>query len=541
MLLHIFIDYGSFSHLKKGIISILLTIQIDSQQFHMSSPICLDSSFDSSSSPSSPSSANSTHLSYSKAFFCKTIYIPIINHEITLTNIRFSCEAYSSTGKSSLIGIGKCTASFLEHGVTKSVSLSKKDSKPTGSISLTLFYYKFPMDIRDFGKDNDFGALERQKRFVREYAFLRSRNQNWKGDRISTWNYTTQKLLDNDESIHLSRKLQSKTNPRPKSPRQTVQRFESPKSRKTVMSVGYTGSGVDWPSLEGANHVDKIQYKLYLAQERRLNLLEKSSELIRQRNSQLRTKQDLLINLKNRQSLRENQLKEMLEEREKSLQRLERKYLQMKYENESYRKHHSQISKNRTKDKIQESIRDFQPLFELIGDCQNGEKVKQKRGKSRSKKQTINKKGKDQHQEVHRGRSESPHFHQDSHLTQSKRSTSVDEQPTGRKKNTRVDSDSSDSLEQIFTPKWNQDVESPYVSQIRNKTPSDLFTEPESDNPPPKRAVRDPIKTTKDSLKSEAKSQISRFELLERHNQEFVSIFLTTLTSKQNGKTSKIS
>jgi hypothetical protein len=383
MLIHLFIDTATFNHLSSNAISILLTILVNNQDtYQMSAPI----------------------LQNSMINFCQTIYLPITDPEINLTEIELTASSYLTSGKSLSLGKCHCLASYHEHGLIKLLSFQNILTKEIiGNISLTLFYYQFPMDINNFRTDESGSDRIGDKRnrlkiqnqhFLREYLFLRSRSEHWKGNgRIQTWNYKTQSLLDQDESLKISHKLKKQEEERrernerisslspgrrrrrrekqeeggaavreareahsstsKKLPRRS---FSSPKLRKTVMSVGYIGNGVTWPSendhstaISSSSNLssslplslpaslpshlltEKLQFKLYLAEERRLHLLKRSAELVKQKNSQMKIRHEVNLHERVRQSATEQQLRQLLALKERSIKRLEKRYLELKY------------------------------------------------------------------------------------------------------------------------------------------------------------------------------------------------------------------
>jgi hypothetical protein len=392
MLLHLYFDTFTLSNLfsfssvlpssvSSSLTTILLNIQVNqTEKYSLTSSTPLQST-------SGVATTNSLVINFSQI-----IYVPVQDPELSLIDLDIEALGYfrqhqttdlETSPEQRDLGSCSCIVSFHEHGLTKTLTLRSNDhhnssassssSNIIGTLTLSIFYYHFPMNISNFQPkptlSSSLTSIERQQRFNREYSFLRSRSANWKGDRIATWNYTTQSLLDQDESILFSKELvglssesgkqrkgqresSAQRSQRERQERQRSSKSRStspPKARKTVMSVGFTGDGVSWPQdqqdlpLFSSSHDphgshglrsscgEKLQSKLWLAEERRLHLLNKSMELTRQKNLKMNQRHDQILRERKRQSVTEQQLRELLELKEKSIERLEKRYRELKY------------------------------------------------------------------------------------------------------------------------------------------------------------------------------------------------------------------
>eukprot|EP00602_Paraphysomonas_sp_CaronLab_P007623 CAMPEP_0185022720 /NCGR_PEP_ID=MMETSP1103-20130426/5425_1 /TAXON_ID=36769 /ORGANISM="Paraphysomonas bandaiensis, Strain Caron Lab Isolate" /LENGTH=682 /DNA_ID=CAMNT_0027554931 /DNA_START=331 /DNA_END=2379 /DNA_ORIENTATION=+ len=212
----------------------------------------------------------------------------------------------------------------MEHGVTKTLDFMLRNTN-TGTISLTTFYYQFPIDIDNFNS-SDQTSIDRERKFIQEYTFLRSRRLNWGPKRLSTWNTKTEHLLDEDESIPVayndSKKSSKKKSAHSQRSNDRVKKCStSPKLRKTTFSVWHTGA----PELRQPAHAeDKLLYKLHLAEERRLHMLRQVKQAAHKRNLKVDKQIQRIKYQKGHQSMSEERLRKILQKKEEEIKYLER-------------------------------------------------------------------------------------------------------------------------------------------------------------------------------------------------------------------------
>ena len=299
MLIHIFVDNVIFSYVPKKTITIILNITIEGRSFELSAPLCDEVA----------------------ANFCKTIHVPVPDNQAHTTDLDISANAFTVDGISYPLGTCHHTITTMEHGTSKKLYFATKKSAEAGSVVVSVFYYRFPMDIADFST-NDQAASEQQQKYIREYTFLRSRRQNWSGNRASTWNRQTQRLLDEDVSVP---KYQS---PRDHPARQvpstgrgkSVVSNKTPKLRKTMMSVGYVG--INWPESDTKDEQEKIMHRLHVAETKRLHLLKQAAERARCRNRATDRKTKAIAAQQQQHGRDTDKLRLLLHKREEALKKL---------------------------------------------------------------------------------------------------------------------------------------------------------------------------------------------------------------------------
>lgn len=301
MLIHIFVDSVVFASVPKKTVTIVLNIDVETRNFELSAPLCDDVA----------------------ANFCKTIHVPVTDDQTHTSDIKIAASAFTVEGITFPLGNCKYTFTSMEHGLTKKLYFASKKSPEAGNIVVTAFYYRFPMDIADFSM-KDQSASERQQKYIREYTFLRSRRENWSGNRATTWNSQTQRLIDEDISVPLTKpkprsglsKTKSGSNDTKNVPRKRL----APKLRKTMMSVGYVG--IHWPESGNKDNNEKIMLRLHIAEEKRLHMLKEAAERARRRNVVVDRKIRQIAEQKQSQGREAATLRALLHKKEEALVKL---------------------------------------------------------------------------------------------------------------------------------------------------------------------------------------------------------------------------
>ena len=298
MLIHIFVDSVVFSTVPKKTVSIVLNIDVESKNFELSAPLCDDVA----------------------ANFCKTIHVPVPENQAHTSDCTVIASAFTVEGISFPLGECKYTFTSIEHGIPKKLNFKSKKHPEVGNISITVFYYRFPMDIADFSL-KDQSAASRQQKYIREYTFLRLRRENWGGHRTTTFDHNTQRLLDNDASILSSDQRRARSKAAAPASRPAPASRSAPKLRKTMMSVGYVG--IHWPETGDGDKEEKLMQKLHIAEEKRLHLLKEAADRARRRNIVTERKAQAIKAHKKLAGRDEGRLRDILRKKEKALKKLE--------------------------------------------------------------------------------------------------------------------------------------------------------------------------------------------------------------------------
>jgi hypothetical protein len=259
------------------------------------------------------------------ANFCKTIHVPVPDDQTHTSDLNISASAFTVEGITFPLGNCKHTFTSMEHGTSKKLYFASKKSAEAGNIVITAFYYRFPMDIADFSV-KDQSASERQQKYIKEYTFLRSRRENWSGNRATTWNSQTQRLIDEDVSVPLhktkpnngSSRTQTGSGGKKIAPGESVR--SAPKLRKTMMSVGYVG--IHWPENGTGDQEEKIMHRLHIAEEKRLHMLKEAADKARRRNIEVDRKIRRIAEDKQRQGKDAAKLRALLHKKEEALVKL---------------------------------------------------------------------------------------------------------------------------------------------------------------------------------------------------------------------------
>lgn len=262
------------------------------------------------------------------------------------------------------MGRTSCITSCLEHSVTKILTMQNASQALSGRLTVTFYYYRYPLDLSDRGlilTEEVISENKAQNISSREYAFLLSRKINWHGVRSASFNDYTEKLVTADvtknlKNLHesrkslLSRASSSKKVDEPSSAsliRSTYSTTKKPwhvnpsqkgksstkkepiKTRQTVSSVGY--AGVKWPEVN-QNNKEKLIYKLHLAEERRLQLLRELKDEAVKKTKTLMKKTNDVFN-KKKDNSDEKMLKAILKSKDNELKKLKENLVSFKMEN----------------------------------------------------------------------------------------------------------------------------------------------------------------------------------------------------------------
>jgi hypothetical protein len=114
----------------------------------------------------------------------------------------------NSTGNERSIGNTSCSVSSNDHAVTKILNIYDKSDDKVGRISITFFYYKFPLDLTDSGlilpqQEILRRQLSNHNLNSKEYTFLLNRKLNWSLDKRVSFDVSTEHLLDSDMTMNL--------------------------------------------------------------------------------------------------------------------------------------------------------------------------------------------------------------------------------------------------------------------------------------------------------------------------------------------------
>jgi len=264
------------------------------------------------------------------------------------------------------MGKTSCITSCLEHSVTKILTMHNASEALTGRLTVTFYYYRYPLDLSDRGLILTEEVISENKAHnisSREYAFLLSRKINWHGVRSASFNDYTERLVTADvtknlKDLHESRKslLSTKSSRDGKKGeesssasliRSTYSATKKPwhvnassktkanikkepvKTRQTVSGVGY--ANVKWPE-SNENNKEKLIFKLHLAEERRLQLLkELKDEAIKKTKILMKKANDVINKRKDKND--EKMLKAILKSKDNELKRLKENLVSYKMEN----------------------------------------------------------------------------------------------------------------------------------------------------------------------------------------------------------------
>ena len=272
--------------------------------------------------------------------FHSTIHHPVGNiSDDESIRISFDLKGILPNGKEKLLGHASHITTQVEHAVTKVVSFNdivngvKLDSI-TCRLTVTSFYYKFPLDLTNEKLINE-GNIPLQtsnpSRNSKEYNFLLSRRLHWTKQVPSSFNSIVEKQLDNDVSMYLKDLARNLKNQKAVLKRSIIKdkemnrvgekpyvatfsntnrelmrtamspskgvssvrvsvakptRSAATQCRKTSYGVGYVG--VVWPNTNDVTlKQEKLLYKLRLAEEKRVQLVAK----IQQRHSEKQRKE----------------------------------------------------------------------------------------------------------------------------------------------------------------------------------------------------------------------------------------------------------
>lgn len=226
----------------------------------------------------------------------------------SLSTIYFSLKGTLRDNVAEEITLGEAVLSTYEMDSTISkvvvlnpIAGKSKSNAPIGRLSVTLFLNRYAIDFsaenhkKDLlGNGNLLSApsTTMTRPSSREYSFLLNRKLNWKGEKASSFNQQTERLLDEDMSKHmkeLKKSVQSASNAGKKSVVKTLNK-SSPKlaygtqhapppsrslspTRKTNMGVGFIGAA--WPKTPKGSELqsseqERINFELEMAEKRRL-------------------------------------------------------------------------------------------------------------------------------------------------------------------------------------------------------------------------------------------------------------------------------
>ena len=263
----------------------------------------------------------------------KTLHFPLLDDVSQTSDMTVNAAMFRVDGRSVSLGDGSTTATSLEHGVAKQINLND-GKKGTGKLKCSVYYYRFPMDINDF-QENPGAATEQQRKYMKEYAFLQRRRMRWGGHKESSWNNTSERLLEEDPTVAVNRDVmwrkerkpcQAKAHEKsvPNKSRKVLMKEKiksEPKLRKTCLSVFHCSTAQSGTS--GQNQEEKILLKLHLAEQKRLQLLHTAAAEARKRNLIVDDKIKSIKNCRSSVGKTEyERLKRMLLEKEQMLEAL---------------------------------------------------------------------------------------------------------------------------------------------------------------------------------------------------------------------------
>lgn len=373
MILHCLIGDGQLEKIPQDLLSIRLLIRAEGRDYSISS--------------------NWSGSSFIIRFH-QTVHVPTIIEDTT----KITDEAYqaavstritfdllgliNSTGHERTIGNTSCCVSSNDHSVTKILNLYDKAEDKVGRLSITFFYYKFPLDLTDSGlilpqQEILRRQLSNHNLNSKEYSFLLNRRLNWSVDKRASFDTSTEHLLDSDMTMNL-RELhrsihQQKTNSEalvkktilkhgsnelikgsysPQVPLSSGRVNKSiptttntnaknnntsnnqPKLRQTSFGVGYVG--VAWP--EQQDHLirkEKILYQIKIADEKKNKLLHDIAEQKRIHKIVSRTKLQEEQTKRDRDRREQKKLKLLLRSKDEELKILSKIVDEKRKENEN--------------------------------------------------------------------------------------------------------------------------------------------------------------------------------------------------------------
>lgn len=349
MILHIFLDSAFLGPLPKDIITLAFSVSTEGKTADITTRAIADQSrrkeYKDKGLSGIESSDEDEDVEEKSFLLSSTLHFPLKDDISKTSTVEIDATAYTMEGIALPLGRGETTVSTVEHGSPKEVILAPS-SKPNDKqnsiikkikkahvirkVTLAAFYYKFPMDISDFKQNDGMTATGRQQQFMKEYSFLQNRRMRWGDAKPSTWNSSSEHLLNEDPAVLVNRDLSAVTNKKggihkqkrsAEVPLRKKKMKEKPKLRKTCMSVFY--GGINWPECQGKGE-DKLLLKLHLADQKRLQLLQEAAEKTRKRN---RAKEAKIANIKANHSAsadryERRRLEKLLEEKEKTLRAL---------------------------------------------------------------------------------------------------------------------------------------------------------------------------------------------------------------------------
>lgn len=276
--------------------------------------------------------------------FHQTIHVPLSSSLLTQpTKLKFSLIKSRSQSVNSILGESTIKVNPDNHSETRVLKLTRtrKDGleEQTCRLSITIFYYRYPLDLTDRS------LLQNQKRVLpptcrdpenREYAFLLARRLNWPIDKPSSFDGLKEKQLDEDVTMNL-RELHHSVHDELKGVKRRVTGSRTatakgtatgkstggndiPKNRSTNMAVGYLG--VSWPDSRDFKR-EKTMYRLYLAEERRLQAMRQLAEEFRARSERARERTALTQQIRFQRAESDEKLKQLLTKKEKEIRGLE--------------------------------------------------------------------------------------------------------------------------------------------------------------------------------------------------------------------------
>lgn len=358
VLLHILVGDGQLERVPSNLRSLRLLIKSEGHDYTLSS----------------------SWQSGSIIRFHQTVHLPVLDKDKVTgskfaplsendpgptTRIAFDLIGTMTNGTEKNMGRTSCITSCLEHSVTKILTMHNASEALTGRLTVTFYYYRYPLDLSDRGLILTEEVISENKAHnisSREYAFLLSRKINWHGVRSASFNDYTERLVTADvtknlKDLHESRKslLSSKSSrdgkkveesPSASLIRSTYSVSKKPwqvnksvkgksskkepiKTRTTVSAVGY--AGVKWPEANQSNR-EKLIYKLHLAEERRLQLLKELKDEAVKKTKVLMKKANDVIN-KKKDKNDEKMLKAILKSKDSELKRLKENLVSFKMEN----------------------------------------------------------------------------------------------------------------------------------------------------------------------------------------------------------------
>lgn len=126
----------------------------------------------------------------------------------------------TANGHDRTVGRNSCVTSSADHAVTKVLLLHNIHNVRSGRLTVTFFYYKFPLDLNHQTLLSEQNKVLGQRKIdgvalegggnsaphtlnSREYSFLLSRRLNWHNNKKASFDEVTEKLLDADVNTNL--------------------------------------------------------------------------------------------------------------------------------------------------------------------------------------------------------------------------------------------------------------------------------------------------------------------------------------------------